>query len=178
MEVTWIGCAAGNFSPGRAGHKPDLIVIHLMDGTLQGTDTWFLTPPSERNNGDFASSAHYGIGKAGQVHQYVHQEDEAFHAGRVLIPTAKLVVERHGVNPNLYSIGIEHEGTPTDEWPDEMIEASAQLVAQLAAGHEIPLDRDHVVGHHEIFSAKSCPGDKCPIDQIVERAKAIFNLPT
>jgi len=45
MEKKWIGCAAPNFQAGRSsGHKPEAIVIHIMDGTLAGTDGWFNNP--------------------------------------------------------------------------------------------------------------------------------------
>ena len=35
--------------------KPELIVLHIMDGTLSGTDSWFADPSSQ-------VSSHYGIG--------------------------------------------------------------------------------------------------------------------
>jgi N-acetyl-anhydromuramyl-L-alanine amidase AmpD len=41
-----------------------------MDGTLAGTDAWFTNPASQ-------VSAQYGIGKNGEVHQYVKEEDTA-----------------------------------------------------------------------------------------------------
>ena len=70
--------AAANFAHGRNGLKPQGIVIHLMDGTLLGTDAWFLN-----GNRGSVSSAHYGIGKTGEIHQYVKDEDRAYHAGNV-----------------------------------------------------------------------------------------------
>jgi N-acetylmuramoyl-L-alanine amidase len=30
-----------NYTKGRAGYKPVAIVIHIMEGTLNGTDSWF-----------------------------------------------------------------------------------------------------------------------------------------
>lgn len=169
LPKTWIGCDPANFAVGRPGFKPEGICIHLMAGSLAGTDVWFLTSPEKR--GQPPSSAHYGIGKEGQIHQYVKEEDRAFHAGRVLNPTAKLVTETFpSVNPNQFLIGVEHEGTLDDEWPEAMIDASSALIAEICARWEIPIDRDHIVKHHEIFSQKPCPGPRCPIDLIVEMA--------
>ena len=45
-----------------------LIVEHVMQGSLTGTDHWFQNPNAQ-------VSAHFGIGKDGSVHQYV---DTAF----------------------------------------------------------------------------------------------------
>jgi N-acetylmuramoyl-L-alanine amidase len=173
LTKTWIGCDPGNFAVGRAGYKPEAIVIHLAAGSLIGTDSWFLMSPEKR--GEPASSAHYCVGKEGQIHQYVKEEDRAYHAGRVLEPTAKLVTETFpGVNPNLWTIGIEHEGMLDDDWPEAMIDASAALVAEICLRWDIPIDRDHIIKHHEVFSAKPCPGPKCPIDLIVEMAQKPF----
>ncbi len=51
-----------NFWVGRKGYRPEAIVIHIMDGTLVGTDSWFANHTSQ-------VSSHYGIGKNGEVHQ-------------------------------------------------------------------------------------------------------------
>lgn len=171
MDAKWIGCDAANWRAGRGGREPDSIVIHLMGGSLAGTDTWFATPPELRGPDGIASSAHYGIGRAGERHQYVREEDTAFHAGRVKSPTWRLLIP--GVNPNAHTIGIEHEGHPEDVWSDEMCEASAWLIADICARWAIPIDRDHIVGHHEIYAVKLCPGEHCDIDWLIQMARAI-----
>jgi hypothetical protein len=56
-----------NFTAGRKGLKPVAIVIHIMEGTLNGTESWFNTPSSQ-------VSSHYGIGKSGEVRQWVKEE--------------------------------------------------------------------------------------------------------
>lgn len=158
----------GNFRAGRAGYKPEAIVIHIMDGSLIGTDEWFANPKSE-------VSSHYGIGKTGEIHQYVKEEDQAWHAGRVLRASWKLI--KAGVNPNAYTIGIEHEGRPlvNDVWPEAMKKASAELIADIAKRNNISLDRDHVIGHYEIYAGKpNCPGvNHSIIDELITLAKAI-----
>ena len=40
MDVVWIG--SPNKDKSREGLRPLAAVIHIMDGTLHGTDTWFL----------------------------------------------------------------------------------------------------------------------------------------
>ena len=161
VQKKWKG--SPNFWAGRKGYKPELIVIHIMDGTLSGTDAWFANPASQ-------VSAHYGIGKSGEIHQYVKEEDAAWHAGRVDAPSAKLIKPK--VNPNLYTIGIEHEGKSTDVWTDEMKRASASLIRDICQHWQIPIDRDHIIGHYQIYSKKpDCPShDKKILNELVALA--------
>jgi len=152
-----------NFWSGRKGYRPEGVVIHIMDGTLIGTDAWFANPSSQ-------VSAHYGIGKNGEVHQYVQENDAAWHAGRVDAPLWKLI--KPTINPNLYTVGIEHEGKPNDVWTDAMKQSSATLIREICQRWQIPIDRDHVVGHFEIFSKKpNCPAtNKRILDEMVALA--------
>ena len=77
MAAIWKG--AVNYAAGRRGWTPEAIVIHVMDGSLSGTDSWFNNPAS-------GVSAHYGVGKDGVIHQYVQENDTAFHAGTIVNP--------------------------------------------------------------------------------------------
>src|SRR6185295_3079618 len=106
MEKTWIGCASANFRSGRGGDgRPHGIVVHVIVGSLDSAGNTFRNPNIVPNR-----SAHYGVGRDGRVHQYVREEDTAYHAGTVDHPTAAMVLAKPGVNPNQYTIGIEHEG--------------------------------------------------------------------
>ena len=169
MSTRFAGCAATNFRPGRpAPYRPEAIVIHVMAGSLGGTDVWFGSPLS-------AVSAHYGVGKKGEVRQYVQEADTAFHAGTVDRPTwtgVRKSATGGFVNPNFYTIGIEHEGFEGDEWPAAQRAASAELIAAIAARWNIPLDREHVIAHHEIRYSKPCPGAQAPIEELLRRAIA------
>ena len=98
------------------------------------------------------------VGKNGDVHQYVKEEDTAYHAGGPIRPVWKLIKPQ--VNPNYYTIGIEHEGHASDEWTEAQYAASARLVTEIAKRWAISLDADHVVMHREIRAAKTCPGEK------------------
>ncbi len=151
MNSIWIGCPDSNYRRGRpTSFHPEAIVIHIMDGSFAAGESVFSDPSTQR-------SAHYGISKAGVVHQYVQENDTAFHAGIVVNPTWTLL--KRGVNPNFYTIGIEHEGRPDDVWPSEQLAASAALVGEIAARWSIPLDLDHVIRHHAIRASKTCPGN-------------------
>jgi len=156
-----------NFRKGRA-LKPDVIVIHIQEGTQKGTDEWFRNPAAK-------VSAHYGVALDGSVVQWVANEDTAQHAGNIKAPTAAIVKERRKLNPNSYSLGIECEGLAKNDPPDGQLEALAELVEQLAAKYSIPLTRRHVIGHREIRADKTCPG-KIDVDDVVKRALRLAKL--
>ena len=167
MNITWIGAHPGNFRAGRpGGHRPEAIVIHIMDGSLGGTDSWFNDPKS-------SVSAHYGVGEGGALHQYVKETDTAFHAGTVDHPSWPLL--KPGVNPNYYTIGVEHEGRDASPypWPDPELEASLRLVRDIAMRWAIPLDADHIVTHHMIRRGKTCPGTNFRMADYLERLNAL-----
>jgi N-acetylmuramoyl-L-alanine amidase len=110
-------------------------------------------------------SAHYGIGTHGAIHQYVGESDTAYHAGRSFEPVWTLL--KPGTNPNLYTIGIEHEGTAESLWPDAMYTSSARLIAAVCNRWCIPIDRAHIVGHREIYARKTCPGNAVDLEHLV-----------
>ncbi|HEY2393011.1 MAG TPA: peptidoglycan recognition family protein [Candidatus Angelobacter sp.] len=161
MEKRFIGCALTNFRKGRHfNQKPEAIVIHIAVGSLRSVDVWF-------KNGKSGVSAHYCVGKKGQIHQYVDEADTAFHAGTVDSPSWELI--KPHMNPNDYTIGIEHEGMPDDVWPDLQLIASAGLVGEIVERWNIPLDSLHVVMHRQIRSSKTCPGNFITIEKILSR---------
>lgn len=155
-----------NFKTGRDGYKPEIIVIHIMAGTLAGTDSWFANPASQ-------VSSNYGIGLNGEIHQYVKDEDTAWAQGRVDHPSFKLY--KQGVNPNAYCLSIEHEGFDLSVAPQTQLQASADLIKSLATKWNIPLDRDHVIGHYQVYSLKpNCPStDKSVIDKLISMAGGV-----
>nr|WP_246330653.1 peptidoglycan recognition family protein [Saccharopolyspora hordei] len=115
----------------------DSIVIHDTELSYQTTISSFQDPTT-------GSSSHYVIRSSdGQVTQMVPTKDMAWHAG--------------SWDRNIRSIGIEHEGWANDGgtwYTEQMYRASAALVRYLADKYDIPLDREHVVGHDEVSADK------------------------
>lgn len=136
----------------------DRVVIHTMDGFLDGTAAWFANVNRENN-----SSCHYGIGFDGRIQQYVYEDKTSYHAGHY--PT------------NQRSIGIEHEdqGKPNDPRPELLYQTSAKLIADICNFYSIPIDREHIIKHNEVPGVtKVCPGT-LDIDKLVEMSKTITN---
>lgn len=170
MTKTFIGCAPVNFRQGRpAGFQPEAIVIHIGEGSLRSIDQTFNDPGSR-------VSAHYCVSKAGDIHQYVDEKDTAFHAGNIDRPSWSGLkpgaTPGSFINPNFYTVGIEHEGFADDTWPDPQLATSAALVGEIAGRWKIPLDEDHVIRHHQIRFMKSCPGNVIKISDILGRISA------
>lgn len=157
-----------NFSS-RKGYTPIAIVLHTMAGSLRGTDYWFANPNSQ-------VSSHYGIGNNGEIHQYVQENNSAWANGRVKNPRWKLI--KPGINPNLYTISIEHEGYDLFKAPQTLKFVSGAMIRDICVRYSIPMDREHIIGHYEIFSGKPyCPAsDKGVIDELIKIAKEkLFN---
>lgn len=141
-----------NYTKGRkAGVAIDRVVIHITaskndyDKTVKN---WFQNPKQlmGKNKKRVRVSAHYVVGRGGEVVQMVAHGDTAHHANTA----------------NSRSIGIEHNATTTaDHAPtDAQYRNSAKLVAWLCVELGIPADRTHVLGHSEVdpkTTHTSCP---------------------
>lgn len=151
-----------NFTIGRNGQKPIAVVLHIMGGSIGSCDNWFSQSISH-------VSAHYGIGQNGEIHQYVKEENQAWANGGRNKPTWQLIKPE---DPNQYTIAIEHEGNEYSVWSDAMKDASSNLIQQICARYNIPIDRSHIIGHYEINSVTrpNCPAvNKAIIDEIISK---------
>lgn len=152
-----------NFTKGRKA-PISMVVIHIMAGSLIGTDNWFSQKVSK-------ASSHYGVGFKGDVHQYVSEQDTAWHSGVVRSPT----IDFKGVNPNDLSVGIECEGSDLSKAPQAQIDAIANLVKDICKRNNLEISRKTIIGHYEVNSVTraKCPAtDKSILDTIVKKAHA------
>jgi N-acetyl-anhydromuramyl-L-alanine amidase AmpD len=164
MDIKWIGSPYFGYpdgTKGRNGRQPIAVVLHIAEGSLLGCDAWFNSP----NNA--GSSTQYCIGKRGEIHQYVEETDAAWGNGQVRKPSWRLLIP--DVNPNLYTISIEHEGFTGQPWTEEMYQADVWLIKQICQRWRIPIDRDHIIGHYQIDSVTRarCPGTGLPWDRLL-----------
>ena len=166
MIRQWIGSPYFGYprgTHGRSGHEVIAIVNHIMAGSLAGTDQWFQNNPN-------AVSAHFGVGRRGEVHQYVGIGDTARHAGRINKPSWRLIkknsVTGAYINPNYYTIGIEWEGYPGDQITPEQYAAGLALHKWLLEQYpSIKPNEDTIIGHFMIDSINkvNCPGPTFPL---------------
>jgi len=147
-----------NFWKGRRGFSPDAIVVHRAEGSMKGTIAWFLTPESQ-------VSAHFVIAKNGYIVQMVNLHDTAWHAGIVKDP--KWTFLKPGVNPNLYTIGIELEGYAGEPAPFVQHLALKELIEKLCQDFNISQDLNHIIPHNYIRADKACPGQGVNLNFII-----------
>lgn len=156
--ITWIGSPNYGLprgTQGRNGNKVIAIVNHIMSGTLVGTDSWFQNPSSE-------VSAHFGVGKNGEIHQYVDVNNVAWGNGVVDQPSWPLLIAN--VNPNYYTVSIEHEGQSGEQFTEEQYRATLALHRWLIETFGLQVNQDTIIGHNRIDSVKraACPGSGFP----------------
>lgn len=158
-----------NFTNTRRGHRPEAVVVHIAEGSLSAAESWF-------NRSDSQASSHYMVGRSGQIWQFVAEEHTAWHAGGVNRPSWSLL--KQGINPNLYTVGIEHEGKTGQGWTNEMYEASAWLIAQICNRWQIAADTERIIGHHRINSVSraNCPGTGVDFAKLIQLTKNHLNI--
>ncbi|MFJ9942813.1 N-acetylmuramoyl-L-alanine amidase [Streptomyces erythrochromogenes] len=140
--AVWVEASESNYT---ASDRPEAypieyVVIHLTTDILPVMFAKF-KDAAER------VSAHYMISASGtRIAQCVRERDVAWHSGSVWY--------------NHRSIGIEHEGwTDQPVYTDRMYETSAVLTATICAKYDVPVDRDHILGHVEVpLSTHDDPG--------------------
>lgn len=170
MQIIQKGNSYTN-SSSRDGHVPMAIVDHISGGTMSSMDSWFTS------KGNIVSSAHFGVSKAGDIHQYVPIERMAWANGLAVAAIAKatapLIKEQAPVNPNKYTVSIEHEGTD-GALTEAQFAATVWLHQYIAGevkriyGKELLLDSKHVIGHFQVDPIRKpyCPGPKFPWERL------------
>jgi hypothetical protein len=120
----------------RNGTDIDHIVIHYTTSrNIEGSITHFKT-------GTPRTSAHYIIGRDGELVQMVNDSHRAWHAGNSAM--------------NARSIGIEHVARLGDEITADQAETSDKLIRWLMAEYAVP--KANVIPH-VCVKATSCCGD-------------------
>lgn len=175
-NIRFVGNSYTNKSS-RRNRIPKIIVEHISEGSMASMINWFTSP----NNKD--SSAHFGVSKKGEIYQFVAIEDCAWANGLtsgIENATAELVLKRGGsINPNWYSVSIEHEGIWSEtqgKLTSEQFEATKELHRYIIEyikdkyGYVIEPSRKTIIGHFEIDRKQrpNCPGQLFPFREIID----------
>ncbi len=181
-----------NYDSGRSGHQVTAVVLHIAAGPLRAVFPTF-------NNPSGNASAHFCVGKDGTIEQYVSIDDTAYAVGMRYSngqwfnprglpanPTWQDIIPPY--NPNLYTISIEHEGQPEDQWTAQMYDANNRLLQWIAAelgqsqAPSAPLEyvpHRTLIGHYEIdpVDRPHCPGPNVDYERIAADANAALVSP-
>lgn len=136
-----------NKSESRRGNSIDGVILHSMAGFYKGTLAWFNRP-------DVPASAHYLVSKTGEISKCVEEERASWHAGEVSVlyeEAPEIMKRKWGINPNLYTIGIELEDENNKEWvyPQKQYFATVELVADIFKRHKITPSLDTILMHKQ-----------------------------
>ncbi|MEV7422884.1 peptidoglycan-binding protein [Streptomyces sp. NPDC091212] len=138
------------------------VVVHIMAGYLDGSESWFNNPTSK-------ASSHFGTSRAGMLRQWVDTKDRAW-------------AQAAG---NASWLSVENEGFGGDELTDAQLDLNARVLAWAHTTYGVPLQvasdpSGRGLGYHAMGGAVwgghyACPGPKivAQLAQIVKRAKTI-----
>ncbi len=153
-------CPSPNKDPRPDNTAIDLIVVHsisLPPGQYGGNSIeGFFQNNLDRNEHpyfeeicDLQVSSHVLIKRSGEIVQFVPFDERAWHAGQSSYQGRERC--------NDFSIGIELEGTDSDDFEDIQYQQLAQLVSTLKITY--PDIADHITGHSDISPGrKKDPG--------------------
>jgi hypothetical protein len=132
------------------------VVLHIMEGTLAGSDSWFRNASSQ-------ASAHFGVGKDGRIYQWVDTADRAW-------------AQSAG---NRTWLSIEHEGHSGDALTAAQLAATARIVAWAHTTHGVPLQLADAptgrgIGWHGMGGADWGGHYDCPGNPIKNQRAAII----
>ncbi|MBM7172129.1 N-acetylmuramoyl-L-alanine amidase [Streptomyces sp. G44] len=137
----------------------DRVIIHVVQGGYSTALRVFKDP-------SHGAATHYVVRKDGHVAQMIRELDVAFHAG-----------DR---SYNERSVGIEHEGFVDDKssFTDAMYASSARLTAGICERYDIPVDREHIIGHVEVPGTDHTdPGPHWDWDRYIRLVRAAREAP-
>lgn len=142
------------------------VVVHIMAGTLAGTDSWFRNPKAK-------ASSHFGTGKNGALYQWVDTADRAW-------------AQAAG---NTSWLSVENEGQGGDTLTDKQLDRNAEVLAWAHKTYGVPLQvadspSERGLGYHAMGGSAwgghtSCPGSRivAQLPEILRRAKKLIGTP-
>lgn len=159
---TTVWCAEGNYTKGRDGRKIEMITIHHMAGVLSAEQCGRIFQQVGRG-----ASAHYGIGKDGEIGLYVDEYNTAW-ANANWESNCKAVT----IETSNSSIGGNYPVS------DRVLRKLIELVADIAIRNNLgTLVKGKNLTWHSMYANTNCPGDylRSKMDYIVSEANKIIN---
>lgn len=137
-SCAFVSAATGNYDPANRPTDGDTIrdiVVHTTESSASSAINTF----TNYNPALPPVSSHFVVAATGAVTQLVRTEDVAFQADNKTV--------------NQHSVGVEAEGyaLTTGSWVAEQeYQSVAAVVKDLATKYQVPLDREHVIGHDDV----------------------------
>lgn len=164
--------------------KPEFVMLHFTSAVMLSKDDPYNIRTVRSIFRDYEVSIHYIVDRDGTVRCYIPEDREAWHAGSGTWGGDPKYTD----NMNAYAIGIEilAIGSVSDMaqylsaeayaeidptfigYTEEQYVALEQLVADICTRYDIPLDRQHIIGHQEYSPQKADPGELFDWNRIVK----------
>jgi N-acetyl-anhydromuramyl-L-alanine amidase AmpD len=158
-----------NSSSRPSGTAPSMVIIHTCEGGYAGCWGWLKNPAS-------GVSAHYVVNESGsEVTQLVREAQKAWHIAATYNCSLNGSTQcgKNGQSSNNFTVGIEHGGFGSQaSWSAGLIDTSAKLVCDITRSHNIPRDRNHIVGHGQLQPYnRTDPGPNWPWADYIDRIR-------
>lgn len=162
-----------NYSARPSGTVPSMVIIHTCEGGYAGCWGWL-------KNSASGVSAHYVVNESGsEVTQLVREAQKAWHIGATYNCSLNNSSQcgKNGQSSNNFTVGIEHGGFGSQaSWSSGLINTSSKLVCDITRSHNIPRDRQHVVGHGQLQPYnRTDPGPNWPWADYMDRIRTHCN---
>lgn len=164
----------GDFSRART-QNPEFVMVHFTSAVVLDRDDPYNMEQIRNIFVDYKVSVHYIIQRDGTVLCYIPEDLVAYHAGKGTWQDDPKYTDKL----NDYAIGIELVAIGSQEdmaqyltgeeygklspdligYTDEQYEALKNLIGDICARNEIPMDRQHIIGHEEYSPKKTDPGE-------------------
>lgn len=160
-SVPPVGMPGARFvpSPNFDVRRPNLVIIHHTGDETQRDALRTLTSPSHK------VSAHYLIGRNGQIVQLIDERDRAWHAGTSWWGGLTDI--------NSASIGIELDNNGHEPYADTQIDALLALLNDLRTRYRIPAA--NYIGHADVAPGRKVdPSAWFPWEKLAEQGFGLW----
>ncbi len=164
-------------------YEPNFVMIHFTSAVVSHRDDPYNMEYVRKIFVDYDVSIHYIVERNGTVRCYIPENRVAWHAGKGEWnndPVYSNTMNQYAIGIELVAIGsasdmsVYMSGKEYQDLDDslkgftnEQYAALKLLVADLCQRHNIPMDREHVIGHEDYSPNKTDPGELFDWSQII-----------
>lgn len=156
-------------------YPPEFVMIHFSSAVLLDRNDPYNMDAIRSIFEDYEVSTHYIIDREGKVTCYIPENLVAYHAGYGTWdddPKYLDLMNEYAIGIELAAIGSQKdmqqylhpsEYNALDKsllgYTDAQYAALEALVSDICTRYDIPMDRDHIIGHEEYSPQKTDPGE-------------------
>lgn len=165
-------------------HDPEFVMIHFTSAVMLDRNDPYNMEAVRSIFVDYEVSVHYIIDRDGTVRCYIPENVVAYHAGFGTWgddPKYTDLMNDYAIGIEVVAIGSQKDmaqylhpeeyGALNPEfigYTEAQYAALQQLVQDICNRHNIPMDRDHIIGHEEYSPQKTDPGELFDWNRIVK----------